>query len=99
MGERETRGQSRFVITHISSTARAFLKRHRDPVTKKRLREAFEIIAQTPFHYQRRIRPLKGKPKGEYRYRFGGVRIHYAVDSANRTIQILNIDDRGDISY
>lgn len=99
MGKRETRDQPGFVITHVSSTARTFLKQHRDPITKKRLCAAFEIIAQTPFHYQRRIRPLKGKPKGEYRYRLGSVRIHYAVDSANRTVQILNIDDRGDISY
>ena len=97
MGKRETR--TRFVITHISSTARTFLKRHRDPATKKRLREAFEIIAQTPFHYQRRIRPLKGKPKDEYRYRFGSIRIHYAVDKADQAIQILNIDTRGDIVY
>jgi mRNA-degrading endonuclease RelE of RelBE toxin-antitoxin system len=97
LGERETR--TRFVITHISSTARSFLKRHREPATKKRLRDAFEIIARTPFHYQRCIRPLKGKPKGEYRYRLGQVRIHYAVDSVNQTIQILNIDDRGDITY
>jgi len=97
LGKRETR--TRFVITYVSSTARTFLKQHRDLTTRKRLRKAFEIIAQTPFHYQRRIRPLKGKPKGEYRYRFGGVRIHYAVDRANRTIRILNIDDRGDITY
>ena len=98
MGKRETR--TRFIITHISSTARTFLKQHRDPATKKRLREVFEIIAQTPFHHQcRRIRPLKGKPKGEYRYRFGSVRIHYAVDKADQAIQILNIDDRGDITY
>lgn len=45
LDERETR--IRFLITHISSTARTFLKQHRDPVTRKRLREAFEIISTT----------------------------------------------------
>lgn len=97
MGEHETR--TRFVITHISSTTRTFLEQHRDLSTRKQLKKAFEIITQTPFHYQRRIRPLKGKPQGEYRYRLGKMRIHYAVDSANQTIQILNIDNRGDITY
>ena len=88
-----------YVISHISSAARAFLKKHRDQTTRDKVKEAYEIICRTPLHYQKRIRPIKGKYKGEYRYRFGGIRIHYSVNGADRTIQILNIDKRGDITY
>jgi mRNA-degrading endonuclease RelE of RelBE toxin-antitoxin system len=88
-----------YVISRISSSARAFLKQHREEDVAQRVLEALEILRASPFHYQQRIRPLKGKPGDEYRYRFGGVRIHYAVNRKGKTIDILNIDDRGDIRY
>ena len=75
------------------------MKQHRDEGTKAKVSEAFDIITRSPFHYQKRIRSLKGKPKGEYRYRFGGIRIHYFVDRESRAIDILNMDTRGDIVY
>ena len=95
------RGSQRtgYVIRRLSSSAKTFLKQHRDEDTRLRVSEAFDIITPSPFHYQKRIRSLKGKPKGEYRYRFGGIRIHYFVDRERRAIDILNIDTRGDIVY
>jgi len=50
-------------------------------------------------HYQQRIKPIKGRYKNEFRYRFGGIRIHYRVDYQTGVIDLLNIDDRGDITY
>lgn len=94
-GERRTG----FVVGHISSSARRFLKQHRDETTRARFSEALEIITASPLHYQQRIRPIKGRQKGEYRYRFGGIRIHYRVDHETAVIDILNVDDWGDISY
>ncbi len=95
---RDTSG-TRYVINRLSSDAKTFLNQHKDEETKERVSEAFEIICGSPFHYQRRIKDIKGKPGNEYRYRFGGVRIHYAVDRKAKTIDILNIDHRGDIRY
>jgi len=94
-GERRTG----FVVGHISSSARRFLKQHRDETTRARFSEALEIITASPLYYQQRTKPIKGRQKGEYRYRFGGIRIHYSVDRQAGVIDILNIDDRGDIIY
>ncbi len=35
--------------------------------------------------------------EGFYRYRVGRIRIVYSVDETARTIEIVNIDDRGDV--
>jgi len=88
-----------FVIGHISSSARRFLKQRRDESTRARFSEALEIITTSPLHYQQRIKPIKGRYKNEFRYRFGGIRIHYRVDYQTGVIDLLNIDDRGDITY
>ena len=67
--------------------------------TQARINTAFEYILTSPFRHENptTIKPLHGKKKGLYRYRIGNLRFIYQVDREERTIHIVQIDNRGDI--
>ena len=61
---------------------------------------AFDYLCSvSPFHHPNPtvIKTLRGRYEGLWRYRIGDIRIVYAVDRAERTIQIIAIDTRGDV--
>lgn len=72
----------------------------RDRKTQEEIAAAFAFISnESPFHRPnpKTIKRLHGPLEGLYRYRIGRIRIVYSVDETARTIDIVNIDDRGDI--
>lgn len=88
-----------FRITRIASRAAKFLAK-RDRKSQKEIADAFDYMCNvSPFHHPnpKTIRRLHGEFEGLYRYRIGKIRIIYEVDESARTIEILNIDDRGDV--
>jgi mRNA interferase RelE/StbE len=92
-------GPDSFSIERISPRAANYLRRlprdHQEAVA-----EAFDYLCNiSPFHHSNPtvIRPLKGKYKGQWRYRIGKIRIVYSVNNESRTIRITAIDNRGDV--
>ncbi len=73
--------------------------RKRDRVTQERINGAFEYIVRSPFQHENStiIKRLRGAKRESYRYRIGDIRFIYRVDRENRTIRIIQIDNRGDI--
>lgn len=91
--------QDPFSIERIAPTAVNYLRRL-SPKQQKAIAEAFDYLCNvSPFHHSNptTIRPLKGKYKGQWRYRIGKLRIVYSVNQDNRTIRITAIDNRGDV--
>ncbi|MCH8294597.1 type II toxin-antitoxin system RelE/ParE family toxin [Candidatus Poribacteria bacterium] len=61
---------------------------------------AFDYISNvSPFRHPnpKTIQRLHGKRRGQYRYRIQNIRIVYRVDRQRQEIEILEIDNRGDI--
>ena len=88
-----------FRITRLSTRARKFLEK-RDRKTQKEIADAFIFLTTvSPFHHPnpKTIRRLRGTLEGLIRYRIRDMRIVYRVDEIARTIEIVNIDDRGDV--
>lgn len=91
--------QHEYTISRISRTAERFIRR-RNRAVQERIAGAFDYISTvSPFrhHNPTTIKKLHGKRKGQYRYRIGDIRIIYRVDKARRKIEVLEIDNRGDI--
>ena len=88
---------SRSPLAPLPRKVESFIKR-RDQATRQRINIAFEYIT-SPFHHENptTIRQLRGGNIERYRYRIGNIRIIYRVDTENRRIRILQIDNRGDI--
>ncbi len=63
--------------------------------TAKRLAECFGDLEKEPFC--KNTKSLSGIHKGRRRYRVGGIRVVYEVDSENRTVNIIAILPRGDV--
>jgi mRNA-degrading endonuclease RelE of RelBE toxin-antitoxin system len=88
-----------FSIERIAPSAESYLRRlprHR----QEAVAQAFDHLCNvSPFWHPNPtvIRPLKGKRKGQWRYRTGGIRIVYTVDRDSRTIRVVSIDSRGDV--
>ena len=88
-----------FVIDKIASKAANYLRRL-PRKQQEAIAEAFDFLCQqSPFHHPNptAIKPLKGEYRGLWRYRVGNLRIMYAVNEDARTIQIVTIDNRGDV--
>ena len=88
-----------FRITRVSSQAAKFLSK-RDRKTQQAIAAAFDfLVSISPFHHPNptTIKRLHGKLEGLFRYRVGRIRIVYSVDESARTIEIISIDDRGDV--
>jgi mRNA interferase RelE/StbE len=91
--------QPEYTITRISHAAERFIHR-RDRIVQETIAQAFEYISTvSPFRHPNptTIRQLRGKRQGQYRYRIGDIRIVYRVDRVRREIEVLEIDNRGDI--
>lgn len=75
-----------------------FIKR-RDQVSQERINTAFEYIVRSPFRHENPtiIKRMRGTKRERYRYRIGDIRFIYRVDREQRTIRIIQIDNRGDI--
>ena len=88
-----------YVIARIALRAANYLRRL--PRKKQEaIAEAFEYLCHvSPFRHPKpnAIKALKGKYKGKWRYKVGDLRIIYAVHEEEHTIQIAEIDNRGDV--
>ncbi len=75
-----------------------FIKR-RDQVSQERINAAFEYIVRSPFRHENPtiIKRMRGTKRERYRYRIGDIRFIYRVNREQRTIRIIQIDNRGDI--
>ncbi len=88
-----------FQITRVAARARKFLAK-RDRKTQAEVAAAFTFLQTiSPFHHPNpnAIKRLHGRLEGLYRFRVGSLRIIYSVDEKNREIEVLTIDDRGDV--
>ena len=78
-----------FSIEHVAPRAANYLRRL-PRKQQEAIAEAFDYLCNvSPFHHTnpKTIRPLKGKYKGQWRYRIGDIRVIY----------IVAIDNRGDV--
>ena len=88
-----------FSVERIAPQAESYLRRlprHRQEAVGR----AFDHLCNvSPFRHPNPtvIRPLKGKRKGQWRYRVGDICIVYTVDRERRTIGVVAIDTRGDV--
>lgn len=67
-----------------------------DSNTKKRIKEALERIAHSPF-VGKDIKKLKDKFPPLYKYRVGDIRIIYQIQKEEEVILIVTIGYRGDV--
>jgi len=91
--------QPEYTITRISHAAERFIRRRKRAVQEE-IAQAFEYISTvSPFRHPNptTIRKMRGKHQGQYRYRIRNIRIVYRVDKVRREIEVLEIDNRGDI--
>ncbi len=91
--------QPKYNITRISRSAERFIRR-RNRTVQEKIAQAFEYISTvSPFRHPNPtiIRKLRGKLQGQYRYRIGDIRIVYRVDRVRQEIEVLEIDNRGNI--
>ena len=88
----------RYTLEPLPTKVENFIRRL-DRETHERINFAFEYICSSPFRHDNptTIRKLRGKKKGFYRYRIGGIRFIYQVNTSKRLIRIVQIDNRGDI--
>ena len=90
--------RQRYTLEPLPNKVENFIRRL-DRETQERINIAFEYITGSPFRHENptRIKKLRGKKKGFYRYRVGGIRFIYRVDRSERLIRIVQIDNRGDV--
>lgn len=80
----------------LSRSARKYYERC-DPDIARQLEEGFEDLETTPFPRHHRIKKLKGKLAGNYRYRAGKLRVVFAVYENAGIVYVRSIGPRGDI--
>lgn len=87
-----------YTLAPLPRKVEKFIRRL-DRETQARINIAFEYIVRSPFRHENptTIKPLHGKKKGLFRYRVGNLRFIYQVDREERIINIVQIDNRGDI--
>jgi mRNA interferase RelE/StbE len=78
---------------HLSRAAMKFLEK---APQKERIKEKLLLLTKEPSGSLLDIKKLKGMP-GHFRLRIGGVRIIYFIKVKEKIIQVLDIDNRGDI--
>ena len=91
--------QPPFRISHIATRVKKFLAK-RDRKTQDQVAAAFTFISTvSPFPHPNSdtIKPLHGNFEGHMRYRIGNFRIVYRVNDTDRTLDIVDIDNRGDV--
>lgn len=92
-------GATPYVVERIAPRAANYLGRL-PRNQQEAVAEAIHYLCNTsPFHHTNptTIKELKGKYKGQWRYRIGKIRIVYSVDQNSRAIRIAAIDNRGDV--
>jgi mRNA interferase RelE/StbE len=67
-----------------------------DVNTQRRINKAVDEMIQNPFEGPR-IKKLKGRLEGKYRYDIGSLRVIYYVDADNKIIYVEAIGPRGDV--
>lgn len=88
-----------YTIERIAPRAANYLRRL-PRQQQEAVAQAFEYICTvSPFRHSNptTIKPLKGKYKGKWRYRVGNLRIVYTVNATQRTVSVIEIDNRGDV--
>jgi mRNA interferase RelE/StbE len=79
----------------VSHEADKYYKRQ-DRDTKRRINKCMDNLSKEPF-FGAHIKKLHGEFEGKYRYKVGGIRIVYEVNTKNRIVEIKAIRSRGDI--
>lgn len=67
-----------------------------DNNTAKRINKAIDEMGKNPLEGAN-IKRLKGRYRGKYRYKVGGLRIVYRVNEGNKSIFVEAIGPRGDV--
>ena len=81
----------------LSQNAESYYKRT-DADTKERLESCFEDLEEEPTDWSHpRIKKLRGKLSGLWRYRVGDLRVVYRVKDQQKTVDVVAIAPRGDI--
>ena len=61
----------------------------------RKLNKCFEALEKNPYQHPN-IKPLKGRFKGQYRYRIGNYRVIYEINSQVVEVVVLVIRHRGE---
>ena len=88
-----------FTIERIARSAKNYVN-SLPKARQEAIAQAFDYLCQvSPFRHPNPtvIKPLKGQYKGLWRYRVGEIRIVYSIDEETHTIQIVEIDNRGNM--
>ncbi len=88
-----------FRIARISNRAQKFITK-RDRKIQREIAAALDFVTTvSPYHHPNpeTIKRLHGEFEGLFRFRIGSIRIVYSIDESERTIEIVNIDNRGDV--
>lgn len=87
-----------YILAPLPRKVENFIRRL-EQETQARINTALENIVRSPFRHENptTIKPLHGKKKGLYRYRIGNLRFIYEIDREERSIHVVQIDNRGDI--
>ena len=81
----------------LSRKAESYYKRV-DANTRERLDACFETLERTPKDGRHpRIKGLRGRLSGFWRYRVGDLRVVYRVDDSAMTVTVVAIGARGDV--
>jgi len=79
----------------ISHEAEKYYKKQ-DKDTKRRLNNCIDNLSREPL-FGPHIKKLHGELEGKHRYKVGGIRIVYEVNTKNKIVEIKAIRSRGDI--
>jgi len=79
----------------ISHEAEKYYKKQ-DKDTKRRLNNCIDNLSREPL-FGPHIKKLHGELEGKHRYKVGGIRIVYEVNTKSKIVEIKAIRSRGDI--
>jgi len=80
------------LVSHVAD--KYYKKQDRD--TKRRINKCIDILSQEPF-FGPHIKKLHGELEGKHRYKVGGIRIVYEVNTKGKIVEIKAIRSRGDV--
>ncbi|MBI3761258.1 MAG: type II toxin-antitoxin system RelE/ParE family toxin [Chloroflexi bacterium] len=82
-------------LAPLPKTAAKFIRAQTEK-QRQAIYDALRKICETPLR-DMNIKRLKGRRRGQFRYRLGDIRIIYTVDAEKETVTIVAIGQRGRI--
>ena len=83
-------------MTFWSRTGPINTYKKQDQDTKRRINKCIENLSREPL-FGPHIKKLHGELEGKHRYKVGGIRIVYEINTDNQTVEIKAIRTRGDV--